>query len=104
MTGMTERVKKLVPRIEALRASGLSDAEIGRQLGYYHGGQIGKIVGLRGNQPSSRSPEFIAEARKCWERGLSTAAIGKELGVTKNVIVGVAHRNGFPPRPSPLKG
>lgn len=50
------------------------------------------------------TPEFIGRARALWHEGLSTAKIGRKLGVSKNVIVGVAHRNeGFPARPSPIR-
>ena len=48
------------------------------------------------------SPGFIAKARRRWDKGLSASKIGAELGVTKNVIIGIAHRNGFSARPSPL--
>ena len=62
-----------------------------------------KIQRTRNNEPQ-RPPEFIKAARELWAVGLSTSQIGKRLGVSKNVIVGVSHRNpGFPPRPSPLK-
>jgi GcrA cell cycle regulator len=40
---------------------------------------------------------------KLWTEGLSTAEIGRRLGVTKNSVVGKAHRLALEPRPSPLK-
>jgi len=46
---------------------------------------------------------FILKARRLWFDGMSASQIGDELGVTKNVIVGIAARNDFPPRPSPIK-
>lgn len=49
------------------------------------------------------SDETIACARELWAMGLSTSEIGRAMGVTKNVIVGLAHRNQFAPRPSPIK-
>lgn len=49
------------------------------------------------------SDETIARARELWAMGLSTSEIGRAMGVNKNVIVGIAHRNGFPGRPSPIK-
>jgi hypothetical protein len=45
----------------------------------------------------------IETARCFWSEGLSTAEIGRRMGVTKNVIVGIARRNGFPARPSPIR-
>lgn len=44
----------------------------------------------------------IALARELWDEGLSTAEIGRRVGTTKHGIVGFAHRQGWPPRPSPL--
>ena len=45
----------------------------------------------------------IAEVTRLWNQGLTTAEIGKLVGVSKNAIVGKAHRLGLPPRPSPIK-
>ena len=49
------------------------------------------------------SEERIAQARVLWDQGVTTADIAQRMGVTKNSIVGLAHRNGFTPRPSPIK-
>jgi len=51
----------------------------------------------------THAPETIALARALWDAGLSTAEIGLIMNVTKNAIVGIAHRNDFPARPSPIK-
>jgi GcrA cell cycle regulator len=40
---------------------------------------------------------------KLWTEGLSTAEIGRRLGITKNSVVGKAHRLSLTPRPSPVK-
>ena len=45
----------------------------------------------------------IAELRRLWAEGLSTAEIGRRLGVSKNAIVGKAHRLALSPRPSPIR-
>ena len=47
--------------------------------------------------------ERIALLRKLWADGHSASRIGKELGVSKNAVVGKAHRIKLPPRPSPIK-
>lgn len=47
--------------------------------------------------------EVIARLRALWDEGLSTAEIGRRLGVSKNAVVGKAHRLGLPPRPSPIR-
>ncbi len=49
------------------------------------------------------TPERIAEVTRLWGEGLTTAEIGKMVGVTKNAVVGKAHRLGLPPRPSPIR-
>lgn len=43
--------------------------------------------------------------RELWDDPAnSCAAIGRELGVTKNAVIGKAHRLNLPPRESPLPG
>jgi GcrA cell cycle regulator len=49
------------------------------------------------------SEEVIAQLRALWADGLSTAEIGRRLGVTKNAIVGKAHRLDLAARPSPIR-
>jgi len=46
--------------------------------------------------------DAIARLRTLWAEGLSTAEIGRRLGVSKNAIVGKAHRLNLPARPSPI--
>lgn len=45
----------------------------------------------------------INELKKLWGKGLTTAEIGKKLNVSKNAVVGKAHRLGLKSRPSPIK-
>lgn len=47
--------------------------------------------------------ERISELSKLWDQGLSASEIGKALGVSKNAVVGKAHRLKLPARPSPIK-
>ncbi|WP_282609969.1 GcrA family cell cycle regulator [Pelagibius sp. Alg239-R121] len=51
----------------------------------------------------SWTPERIDELTKLWETGHSASAIGKILGVSKNAVVGKAHRMKLQARPSPIK-
>ena len=49
------------------------------------------------------SDDVIIQLRGLWAEGHSTAEIGRRLGVTKNAIVGKAHRLDLPARPSPIR-
>jgi GcrA cell cycle regulator len=49
------------------------------------------------------SDDIIGQLRALWDEGHSTAEIGRRLGVTKNAIVGKAHRLDLPARPSPIR-
>jgi len=52
---------------------------------------------------TSWNEEMVAQLSKLWDEGLSTGEIGKRLGVSKNAVVGKAHRLGLNSRPSPIK-
>jgi len=45
----------------------------------------------------------IEKLRLLWSEGHSTAEIGRRLGISKNAVVGKAHRLDLPARPSPIK-
>jgi len=49
--------------------------------------------------------ERIQLLQSLWERGLSASQIATELGegITRNAVIGKAHRLGLKSRPSPLK-
>lgn len=47
--------------------------------------------------------ELIARLRGLWDEGRSTAEIGRHIGMSKNAVVGKAHRLSLPPRPSPIR-
>ncbi|MBF0562515.1 MAG: global cell cycle regulator GcrA-like protein [Alphaproteobacteria bacterium] len=47
--------------------------------------------------------ERIAGLVRLWNEGLTTGEIGKRLDVSKNAVVGKAHRLGLTGRPSPIK-
>ncbi len=47
--------------------------------------------------------ESIGRLRQFWTDGHSTAEIGRRMGVTKNAVVGKAHRLELPARPSPIR-
>jgi GcrA cell cycle regulator len=49
------------------------------------------------------SEETIVHLRELWAEGHSTAEIGRRLGVSKNAVVGKAHRLDLTARPSPIR-
>ncbi len=46
--------------------------------------------------------EAITRLRTLWDEGHATAEIGRRMGITKNAVVGKAHRLDLPERPSPI--
>ncbi len=49
------------------------------------------------------TPERVDAVTRLWNEGLTTAEIGRLVGMSKNAVVGKAHRLRLPPRPSPIK-
>ncbi len=47
--------------------------------------------------------DAIIRLRSLWDEGLSTAEIGRRLSISKNSVVGKAHRLELPARPSPIR-
>ena len=45
----------------------------------------------------------IRRLETLWAEGRSTAEIGRRMGVSKNAVVGKAHRLRLPARPSPIR-
>lgn len=49
------------------------------------------------------SGEAIERLKALWAEGHSTAEIGRRMGISKNAVVGKAHRLNLPARPSPIR-
>ena len=47
--------------------------------------------------------ESVAKLRRLWDEGHSTSEIGRRLSLSKNAIVGKAHRLDLPARASPIR-
>ena len=47
------------------------------------------------------TPESIADLRAHWSSGLSTAEIGRRMGISKNAVIGKARRLELPAREAP---
>lgn len=58
---------------------------------------------LCGAEQSNWPEETIARLRVLWAEGHSTAEIGRRLDVSKNAVIGKAHRLDLPERPSPIR-
>lgn len=54
-------------------------------------------------EQSTWTPEKIKMLKKLWSKGKSTVEIGRELGISKNAVVGKVHRLELNARPSPIK-
>jgi len=48
------------------------------------------------------TPEKVENLKTLWSQGLSITQIGKHLGMTRNAVVGKAHRIGLEKRTSPI--
>ena len=49
------------------------------------------------------STEAIERLKALWAEGHSTAEIGRRMGISKNAVVGKAHRLSLSARPSPIR-
>ncbi len=49
------------------------------------------------------TPALIETLTQLWTEGLQTVEIGRRMNLSKNAVVGKAHRIGLPARPSPIK-
>ena len=47
--------------------------------------------------------QAVSTLRSYWADGHSTSEIGRRMGITKNAVVGKAHRLKLPTRPSPIR-
>ena len=47
--------------------------------------------------------DVVERARLLWECGFSASDIATDIGTTRNAIIGIAHRNDFPSRPSSIR-
>ncbi len=44
------------------------------------------------------TPERIEQLTQLWDEGVTTAEIGRRIGVSKNAVIGKVHRIGLVPR------
>ena len=60
----------------------------------------------RGNRNRCRPDHekiVILTARMLWDEGYTAGQIAPAIGLSRSAVCGVAHRNDFPPRPSPIR-
>lgn len=92
-------------RFAQMRADGMTNAAIGRHEGICRE-RVGSILG-RLSPRKPRYPEWESEKKqwlqKLWAEGHSISAIGREMHISRNAVVGQAHRMDLPGRPSPIR-
>lgn len=92
-----------LPQMIEMRRSGMTLNQMAKQI-HYSAQHIGLILNANGilrrreDRTDVHPEEFIQKARALWDKGLTMSQIGKRLGVNKDVISGIKHRNKFPRR------
>lgn len=63
------------------------------------------VTSLKQDNPLSQkwTNEMIEQLKDLWDQGCSAGEISKKLNISKNAIIGKAHRLKLPSRPSPIK-
>lgn len=61
------------------------------------------VQGHRGLTIMDWTQEAIERLQALWAEGHSTAEIGRRMGISKNAVVGKAHRLNLSARPSPIR-
>jgi len=90
-------------RVPAIAAQiGVSDWVIYRRIGELGLPKRERDASLPG--PVEWTSALVAQLHALWAEGLSTIEIGRRLGMSKNAVIGKAHRLGLPARPSPIRG
>lgn len=55
------------------------------------------------NTDKDWTTDAVGMLRTLWAEGHTTAEIGRRMGLTKNAVIGKAHRLQLPKRPSPIR-
>lgn len=103
MTGLTDHLPDVLRR----RAKGQTYLEIADIYGVSRQ-RVQQVApsGRKGGPWKRHDPSLIREARKLWNRGLTTREIAEALSteerpLTRCSIIGISHRNGFAYRNPP---
>lgn len=59
------------------------------------------MIPVKTKPDSKYSPSFVERCRELWDTGVSTAEIGRRVGVSKNSVISLARRRAFTRRPNP---
>jgi hypothetical protein len=96
--------------VRAWRSEGMSNTAIAALLGVSRE-RIGQVFGRTGACRPRHPPAVISAARMFWDEGHTASEIARLMAdccptitktVTKNAVIGIADRNDFPARPSPI--
>lgn len=116
----TTRLGACPTTLEAIRliSYGMSFAECARYMDKEpemirtrikrHSPELYQSVRARPSPNRIHSDAVITAVRAHWDAGRSISDIAWEMrdvvpGINRDKVVGIAHRNNFPPRPSPIK-
>lgn len=104
----TMRVRQILWAAKGIVTKGRRTCGVCGNLFWCDGNNAGRFCSSDCAGTPDHSPEFIAEVRARWDHGESIRTIARGLqhlmpGCTLNVIVGIAYRNHFPKRESPIK-
>ena len=62
-----------------------------------------RCTGIRRSRSAGWTMEATGALVSMWLNGVTTAEIARQMGRTKNEVIGKANRLHLPPRPSPIK-
>ncbi len=104
-------IRARAAEVHIWRAAGMSNAAIAGHLGV-SGERVRQVFGRVATARPRHPPDVIVAARSLWDEGHAASEIARFMAVrcpeiaktiTKNAVVGIADRNDFPARPSPIR-
>lgn len=91
------------PKVSTRPAEGAGFAAARRRSTQGSGRTLRALARRGAGNDADWNENLVQRLRALWAEGHSTAEIGRRLGVSKNAVVGKAHRLQLPRRPSPIQ-